>query len=95
MLGKLLLMFLITWSVTVNGSWSDWTSWTDCSESCEGGIQYRSRFCDNPRPNHDGLDCVGSDQENRPCNQQQCPRTVLNIDKIVAVPMLLCMSFLL
>ncbi|XP_062505321.1 A disintegrin and metalloproteinase with thrombospondin motifs adt-1-like isoform X3 [Corticium candelabrum] len=57
----------------VNGSWSDWTSWTDCSESCEGGIQYRSRFCDNPRPNHDGLDCVGSDQENRPCNQQQCP----------------------
>ncbi|XP_043543475.1 SCO-spondin-like [Chiloscyllium plagiosum] len=58
----------------VNGDWSDWTPWSDCSISCGGGIQRRFRFCTNPRAAGNGLPCLGPEEEINPCNVQQCSR---------------------
>lgn len=32
-----------------HGHWSEWSSWTACSRSCESGVTYRERQCNNPR----------------------------------------------
>lgn len=32
---------------TVNGSWSQWSNWSLCPESCNHGSQSRSRVCQN------------------------------------------------
>ena len=60
----------------VNGGWGEWSSWTDCSLSCDGGAQGRSRVCDNPAPEFDGDDCTidgSSDSETQTCNENSCP----------------------
>ncbi|XP_072324712.1 LOW QUALITY PROTEIN: SCO-spondin [Scyliorhinus torazame] len=58
----------------VNGDWSDWTPWSDCSTSCGGGNQHRFRFCTNPPTSGNGLPCIGPEEDVTPCNIQQCPR---------------------
>ncbi|XP_062621236.1 A disintegrin and metalloproteinase with thrombospondin motifs adt-1-like isoform X2 [Saccostrea cucullata] len=57
----------------VNGSWTDWTSWSTCSASCGGGTQMRSRNCSNPVPSNGGKDCVGHGNEGRACSSSLCP----------------------
>ncbi|XP_063408513.1 SCO-spondin-like [Mytilus trossulus] len=57
----------------VNGVWSDWDAFGTCSVSCGGGIQYSSRHCNNPEPEHGGLDCIGEDSKSQSCNMQGCP----------------------
>lgn len=32
----------------VNGGWSVWTKWTECSRTCGKGVKSRSRECINP-----------------------------------------------
>ena len=42
----------------VDGDYSSWGSWSDCSINCgEGGVMYRYRACDNPEPQYGGLEC--------------------------------------
>jgi len=31
-----------------NGGWSEWSDFTACTRSCEGGVRYRERTCTNP-----------------------------------------------
>ena len=33
----------------IDGGWSEWSSYTNCSRECGGGLQYRQRKCDNPK----------------------------------------------
>ena len=72
---------------TVDGGYSDFGDWSECSAECGGGTQTRSRTCTNPAPAHGGADCVGDSIETRVCNTQACPGTVLTkivIFKIIA-----------
>ncbi|XP_078377620.1 SCO-spondin-like [Oculina patagonica] len=62
-----------TQSCPVNGNWSEWTEWRECSRSCGGGLHSRSRTCTNPPPRHGGEDCSGKPDQTRPCNTQSCP----------------------
>ena len=32
----------------INGNWSKWGEFTECSRSCGGGIRKRFRTCDDP-----------------------------------------------
>ena len=59
----------------VDGGWSEWQDWGECSVSCGGGDQSRLRKCDNPSPLHDGKDCIedgSKDSETRRCNEIKC-----------------------
>ncbi|PIK61787.1 putative SCO-spondin-like [Apostichopus japonicus] len=56
----------------VDGGWTEWPPWTNCSELCGGGFQFRNRSCSNPPPSSDGADCHGNTTETRECNVQPC-----------------------
>ena len=33
----------------IDGGWSNWSQdYTECTRSCSGGVQYRTRQCNNP-----------------------------------------------
>ncbi|KAF4095523.1 hypothetical protein G5714_023126 [Onychostoma macrolepis] len=56
-----------------DGGWSDWSSWTDCSKSCGGGVRSRRRDCDRPFRGGDGDYCEGLGTEVILCNTHHCP----------------------
>uniref|UniRef100_A0A3Q1C1Z9 Adhesion G protein-coupled receptor B1a n=1 Tax=Amphiprion ocellaris TaxID=80972 RepID=A0A3Q1C1Z9_AMPOC len=56
--------------VDINGGWSVWGQWAQCSSECGGGIQTRTRTCQSP-PEELYL-CEGVVEEGRPCNSQSC-----------------------
>ncbi len=49
-----------------------WSNWSNCSKSCEGGIQTRSRAVITPAANG-GMPC-GAQSDSKPCNTQVCDR---------------------
>ncbi|XP_027054273.1 mucin-like protein [Pocillopora damicornis] len=59
----------------VNGGYSAWTAYGDCSKTCGGGEQTRERTCTNPPPQYGGKDCsgLGPSSSTRSCNEGQCP----------------------
>ena len=57
----------------VDGGWSRWTQWTECSTSCGNGTRHRVRTCTEPVPMHGGRDCVGENMQSRPCFLRHCP----------------------
>lgn len=57
----------------VNGSFSAWSSWSQCSKTCGGGRQKRTRSCSAPPPSTCGRNCVGDIEEFIDCNIQSCP----------------------
>ncbi|MCI4381201.1 hypothetical protein PGIGA_G00248690 [Pangasianodon gigas] len=59
-------------SLLVHGSWSSWSEYSSCSRTCGGGITYRKRECNNPRPAFGGRNCEGEEMEAELCNRQPC-----------------------
>lgn len=56
------------------GGWSSWSlSHSTCTRSCGGGVQYRTRSCNNPLPMNDGKPCEGPAKMWRICNLGLCP----------------------
>lgn len=56
----------------VDGSWSEWSSWTSCSQTCGGGTQVRTRTCTNPLPSNGGQSCSKSSTDRQDCNMRAC-----------------------
>jgi len=40
----------------IEGNWGSWGNWT-CSDCSTTGLQIRTRFCDDPKPQHQGGHC--------------------------------------
>lgn len=59
--------------VRVNGGFTSWSPWGSCSSSCGDGFQQRMRFCINPAPANGGVPCPGESEEQRRCEQSNCP----------------------
>ncbi|CAH3183147.1 unnamed protein product, partial [Porites lobata] len=61
----------------INGGYSAWGPYSQCSKTCGGGEQKRRRTCTDPPPQHGGDDCsrLGSAFSTRECNTQACPKT--------------------
>jgi hypothetical protein len=59
----------------VDGAWTDWEDWTQCTASCgEGATRSRKRACANPKPMFGGRTCTGRNYEKRSCKLTACPR---------------------
>ena len=49
-------------------TWNTWSSWEECSMSCDGGTQNRTRTCNYD----DGSPCMEMEAESELCNTQIC-----------------------
>ncbi|XP_053385659.1 uncharacterized protein LOC123538853 [Mercenaria mercenaria] len=59
-----------------NGGWTNWGSWSTCSQTCGGGIYSRSRTCTNPKPSDGGEYCIGNSLQTLSCSTKRCPPLV-------------------
>ncbi|KAK3774549.1 hypothetical protein RRG08_049485, partial [Elysia crispata] len=58
----------------VDGGWSRWSVWADCSVTCGRGYREQVRTCDNPAPQHGGRDCEGEARVHKKCyTDRPCP----------------------
>lgn len=69
------LFLMNTCMSVVNGGYSPWSDWTQCTVTCGGGESLRSRQCTNPAPEFGGKDCssLGSSSETVKCKIDPCP----------------------
>lgn len=68
-----MLLTVVSLFIAVDGGWSDWSEFSQCSVTCGGGKMARSRVCDNPLPQHGGNNCTGAEKEIERCNTYSCP----------------------
>ena len=59
--------------MVVDGGWSDWGPFGECSKSCGTGNKVRNRSCNNPSPDHGGEQCKGLPTESETCKIKDCP----------------------
>ncbi|XP_047561044.1 hemicentin-1 isoform X2 [Lutra lutra] len=57
----------------VDGSWSEWSPWEECTRSCGRGNRTRTRTCNNPSAQYGGRPCEGNAVEIIMCNIRPCP----------------------
>ena len=57
--------------VSVNCTWSPWSSWDACSATCDGGTRLRSRFVKKTSQNG-GSECTGGSTEPQACGKTAC-----------------------
>ena len=64
-----------TFECAVNGTWTQWGGWTNCSADCGDGVQQKERFCEGIVG--DGEECPGKNKEFKMCNLKECEGAVL------------------
>ncbi|XP_052282978.1 uncharacterized protein LOC127879910 isoform X1 [Dreissena polymorpha] len=52
----------------IDGGWSRWSPWSQCSKTCGAGEQTRYRMCDSPTPNFGGAFCSGEGIQRQACS---------------------------
>ena len=59
----------------VDGGWSKWSSWSDCSKLCHIGTATRTRTCTNPIPQFNGKLCdrMTIEKQTKVCLAALCP----------------------
>jgi len=69
---------------SVDGGWSAWSTWTDCSSSCGMGNTSRSRQCSQPTPQNSGIPCLGASVEEHNCeiSSENCLASLKNFEKM-------------
>jgi hypothetical protein len=63
-----------TQACPVHCVWEDWTDFSECSVSCGGGKQSRTRI-EAVNAANNGNQCQGEASENQDCNTNACPTT--------------------
>ena len=66
---------MVVFIVDVDGGYSEWSRWSNCSVKCGLGIMSRTRACINPEPQGNGKNCMalGNDTEISECGTAPCP----------------------
>ncbi|XP_040264776.1 hemicentin-1 isoform X1 [Bufo bufo] len=57
----------------VDGSWSDWSPWEECTKTCGSGKKTRTRTCHVPPGQEGGKACLGKAVDTIVCNTEPCP----------------------
>lgn len=57
----------------VNGVWSAFGNWSDCSSTCGISFKVQTRSCNEPEPKYGGQPCQGSSNNTLPCTVPSCP----------------------
>lgn len=57
---------------SVDGEWSNWKSWSTCSNTCGEGYMMRVRSCNNPSPAYGGKECPDTSYTLQSCNLRHC-----------------------
>ncbi|XP_054853798.1 A disintegrin and metalloproteinase with thrombospondin motifs 8 [Eublepharis macularius] len=57
----------------VDGNWGSWSPWGPCSRTCDGGVHFSNRDCDNPVPSNGGKYCEGQRIKYQSCHTEECP----------------------
>jgi hypothetical protein len=72
----------------VNGEWSNWTDWGNCSNLCGVGTQTSTRTCDNPAPANGGQQCQLNDGSYGlwEAQQQSCDTTSSCVAQVSCAP---------
>ena len=82
---------------TVDGGYTSWEDWTDCSVSCGGGIRTRNRTCTDPEPGPNGQNCLdqglGNPEEQEDCNTLNCPGIIFSQHLSLSVSVLIQFNF--
>lgn len=60
----------------VDGQWSEWSSYGECSRTCGGGIKRKYRECNKPAPKNGGNYCIGERIRYRSCATHECSAPV-------------------
>ncbi|CAF5088956.1 unnamed protein product, partial [Rotaria sp. Silwood1] len=68
----------------VDGSWSPWSQWSNCTAACNGGEQRRTRQCNQPTPECNGTRCEGSSTQFESCNTQPCAGDICPDGKVLS-----------
>lgn len=63
----------------VDGGWTPWSVWSDCSVTCGRGTQVRTHACINPPPRNNGSDCSGPERETQDCHTPPCLGLFTNV----------------
>merc|ERR1719494_1213049 len=73
----------------INGGYTLWSDWSECSETCGGGTTKRYRFCTNPEPKYGGKTCkgrnLGNDVQTKSCNTHDCPSSTTCKDSAASI----------
>ena len=60
----------------IDGGYTEWSEWSECTATCGGGSRSHSRTCTNPSPKNKGKTCIeqdlGPNMESEECNTQDC-----------------------
>lgn len=61
--------------LSVDGGYTEWSEFSECTVTCGGGVRERTRECSNPAPENNGIDCekLGPAKESDICNNEACP----------------------
>merc|ERR1712054_699932 len=54
-------------SSAVDGGWSNWGEYSECSVTCGGGTKTKTRTCTNPARANGGADCKGKSENTKEC----------------------------
>ena len=69
----MVVTFLFSFMITVDGGFTEWENLEVCSRTCGGGIQTQKRSCTAPSPANGGKECIGEDSRTVECNTEPCP----------------------
>jgi hypothetical protein len=69
----------LTTCISVNGSWSEWSTWSPCPAVCGNATTTRSRNCSEPK--YGGEICLGNSTEIEKCQIPICPSMKLLNDQ--------------
>ena len=77
-----------SFTLDVDGGYSEWSTFSECSLTCGEGVQGRERTCNNPAPKGKGKSCdhLGPTTETKKCKLAECAGVVWFLKLILHIP---------